>query len=153
MSIQRWNDVEATFSTSFKRRISVMCLQGWLLRNSFWLWTVIMLLLWLTHFTLMFAFYYPWQRKKCRNGALSWNGLKSSLLNRVPRVPKYPIPKCPFKCPNTQVPWVPKRPSSAREPQVLDWTSALSAQVPFECLSSIQVLSECPLYVLQVNKV
>lgn len=131
MSIQRWNDVEATFSTSFKRGISVMCLQGWLLRNSFWLWTVIMLLLWLTHFTLMFAFYYPWQRKKCRNGALSWNGLKSSLLNRVPRVPKYPnvlssartlkcreclsAPQVPesLKCSIGRVHWVPKYPSSA----------------------------------------
>ena len=113
----------------------------------------------------------PKNRRFCKN--LWWNYYLEllSLLNKVPRVPKYPsalVPKC-SKCPSGSVlkclsalsAQVPKYPSvlSVHVPKYLKCSSAgvpkcppstgvpskyLSAlQVP-ECLSTLWLLSECP---------
>ena len=131
-----------TVSESFQRGIHVVCLYGRLLKNFFLLWTVIILLLWLTHFRKI-------------EGKVKWSigmkWVKKSLLNRVPRVPKCPnalqvteclgvwllkftcvasfwVPEC-LKCSSVKVF---KCPSASSVPllECLEFPSALC--VPFE---------------------
>ena len=99
----------------------------------------------------------------------------TSLLNRVPRVPRLPSTLQVFQCPSALTAWVPKFSSSAPVPYVLDcpsfevpWVPECPSVLPVPtCLkyssekvpwvlncpwSALGVLLECPLSPLRVLK-